>query len=41
MPVFWNKRLNISGAWLAHLGQHVALDLGVMSSNHTLGVEIT
>ena len=29
------------GTWLAQLMEHVTLDLRVMSSSHTLGVEIT
>lgn len=29
------------GAWLAQLGGHMALDLGVLSSSFMLGVEPT
>ena len=29
------------GAWLAQLEENVTLDLGIMSSSPTLGVEIT
>ena len=30
-----------TGAWLAQLVEHATVDLGVMSSSPTLGVEIT
>ena len=33
--------LNTWGAWLAQLVEHVALDLGVVSSSPMLSVEIT
>ena len=29
------------GAWLAHLVEHVTLDLGFLSLSPTLGVDIT
>jgi len=35
------KAIHIGGTWLAELAEHVTLDLRVMSSSPTLGVELT
>ena len=37
---FGIKSLKNRSTWLAQLGEHVTLDLGIVSSNPTLGVEI-
>ena len=35
------KKLGQGGAWMAQLVEHATLDLGVMSSSPTLGIELT
>ena len=35
------KLISERGAWLAQLVEHVTLDLGVVSSSPTMGVDIT
>lgn len=37
---FRNRNSLLRGAWLAWLGEHVTLDIQVMSSSPTLGIEI-
>ena len=37
----WKLKENYWGAWLAQLEEYTTLDLGIMSTRPTLGVEIT
>ena len=39
--VLYLRENNYGGAWLAQLVEHVTLDLGIVSSSPTIGIEPT